>query len=317
MEQTKRASGYAAGPPWVLKGRALYQLHLVKAEIARKIIPKELKLVQAFGYTLGGIFLAHYDDSPAGMFDELVVIAGTVWNPPTSCAWAARVLVNSKDACNHGRKEIGLPSHLASFSQRSQIVDDQQHIKRNLFSKLLPKWAWQNGKCPRLREKLEMEISEEKDSLKKPFCHINMMGDVIEPKSQGAWSTPSRAWSTPSIRMALPSFSGCTEHQPQLLNYSCDVECRIRIVQPSKVLAPDYEYCGRVYQNGSNDTCTCKQNTASRHTTENDAQKLVVDVLISKPILSLVFEHMKIHVKAPTLVRKKEQVKRERTYGTS
>jgi len=102
--QTKRVSSYAAGPPWVFKGRALYQLHLVKAEIARKIIPKELKLVQAFGYTLGGIFLAHYDDSPAGMFDELVVIAGTVWNPPTSCAWAARVLVNSKDACNHGRK---------------------------------------------------------------------------------------------------------------------------------------------------------------------------------------------------------------------
>lgn len=301
--QTERASSYAAGPPWVFKGRALYQLHLVKAEIARKIIPKELKLVQAFGYTLGGIFLAHYDDSPAGMFDELVVIAGTVWNPPTSCAWAARVLVNSKDACNHGRKEIGLPSHLASFSQRSQIVDDQQHIKRNQFAKLLPKWAWQNGKCPRLREKLAMEISEEKDSLKKPFCHINMMDDVIEPK-------PQKAWSTPSIRMALPSFSGCTEHRPQLLNYSCDVECRIRIVQPSKVLAPDYQY-------SSNATSTCKQNTASRDTTENDAQKLVVSVLISKPILSLVFEHMKVHVKAPTLVRKKEQVKRERTFRTS
>jgi hypothetical protein len=50
--QTKRVSSYAAGPPWVFKGRALYQLHLVKAEIAQKIIPKELKLVQAFGYPL-------------------------------------------------------------------------------------------------------------------------------------------------------------------------------------------------------------------------------------------------------------------------
>nr|ABR16607.1 unknown [Picea sitchensis] len=308
--QTKRVSSYAAGPPWVFKGRALYQLHLVKAEIARKIIPKELKLVQAFGYTLGGIFLAHYDDSPAGMFDELVVIAGTVWNPPTSCAWAARVLVNSKDACNHGRKEIGLPSHLALFSQSAQIVDDQQHIKKNLFSKLLPKWAWQNNKCPKLREKLEMEISEEKDSLRKPFCHINTMGDVIEPK-------PQRTWRTPSIRMSLPSFSGCTEHQPQLLNYSCDVECRIRIVQPSKVLASDYQYCSHVYQSSSDATSNYKQITASRDTTENDAQSLVVSVLISKPILSLVFEHMKVHVKAPTLVKKKEQVKRERTYGTS
>jgi len=99
----------------------------------------KLKPVQAFGYTLGGIFPAHYDDNLARMFDELVVIASTVWNPPTSCAWEARVLVNNKDACNHGRKEIGLPSHLALFSQSAQIADDQQHIQKNLFSKLLPK----------------------------------------------------------------------------------------------------------------------------------------------------------------------------------
>lgn len=76
-------------------------------------------------YTLGGFFLASYDDSPAGVFDEvaylssyfmfslanytkatllnwpvtnrkylllfsptqLVVIAGLVWSPPTSCAY--------------------------------------------------------------------------------------------------------------------------------------------------------------------------------------------------------------------------------------
>ncbi|KAF6169621.1 hypothetical protein GIB67_004013 [Kingdonia uniflora] len=96
VAETKSSSSYAK-PPWLFKGRhflydlhcvisALYQLHLVKAETARAFIPKEFKLVEAFGYTLGGFFLAHYDDSPAGMFDELVVIAGIVWNPPTSCA---------------------------------------------------------------------------------------------------------------------------------------------------------------------------------------------------------------------------------------
>ncbi|MED6118184.1 Protein NEOXANTHIN-DEFICIENT 1, partial [Stylosanthes scabra] len=50
---------------------ALYQLHLVKAEKARTHIPKEFKLVEAFGYTLGGFFLASYEDSPAGVFDEM------------------------------------------------------------------------------------------------------------------------------------------------------------------------------------------------------------------------------------------------------
>ncbi|XP_071928959.1 protein NEOXANTHIN-DEFICIENT 1 isoform X4 [Coffea arabica] len=101
--KTHSPSGYGK-PPWVFRGSALYQLHLVKAETARAFIPKEFRLVEAFGYTLGGFFLANYDDSPAGKFDELVVIAGTVWNPPTSCAWAARVLVNSDEACIHGQK---------------------------------------------------------------------------------------------------------------------------------------------------------------------------------------------------------------------
>lgn len=79
---------------------ALYQLNLVKAEIARAFIPKEFRLVEAFGYilncfptkdvlcqsltlliqialsgicryTLGGFFLANYGDSPAGTFDEV------------------------------------------------------------------------------------------------------------------------------------------------------------------------------------------------------------------------------------------------------
>ncbi|KAL6582180.1 hypothetical protein OROMI_006194 [Orobanche minor] len=43
------------------------------------------------GSFLGGSFLANYEDSPAGKFDKLVVIAGTVWNPPTSYAIDTRL----------------------------------------------------------------------------------------------------------------------------------------------------------------------------------------------------------------------------------
>lgn len=74
----------------------------MKAEIARAFIPKEFRLVEAFGYilncfltidvycqslnllihialfvicryTLGGFFLANYSDSPAGTFDEVLL----------------------------------------------------------------------------------------------------------------------------------------------------------------------------------------------------------------------------------------------------
>lgn len=81
VEEGKVSSGYAK-PPWIFKGRhetpflllllfknlpslllnvakffilivlfsALYQIHLVKAATARAFIPKELRLVEAFGY---------------------------------------------------------------------------------------------------------------------------------------------------------------------------------------------------------------------------------------------------------------------------
>ncbi|KAK8966983.1 hypothetical protein KSP40_PGU015534 [Platanthera guangdongensis] len=51
------------GPPWLFKFRALYQLHLVKAEVARAFIPRIFKLVEAFvfkcffGYLLSCFFL--------------------------------------------------------------------------------------------------------------------------------------------------------------------------------------------------------------------------------------------------------------------
>ena len=55
--------------PWRFTGRALYQLNLVRSSEARKHVPKDLKLVELFGWTLGGVYLARYDDSPAGTFD--------------------------------------------------------------------------------------------------------------------------------------------------------------------------------------------------------------------------------------------------------
>ncbi|GFR40693.1 hypothetical protein Agub_g1284, partial [Astrephomene gubernaculifera] len=103
-------------PPWVFKGKALYQLQLVKSEEARKYIPEDFKLVELGGYTLGGFYLARYEDSPVGAFDELVAMAGLVWNPPTSCAWAARVYVNNREARDHGLHHVGLPSRLAAFN---------------------------------------------------------------------------------------------------------------------------------------------------------------------------------------------------------
>ncbi|XP_048225954.1 protein NEOXANTHIN-DEFICIENT 1 isoform X2 [Ricinus communis] len=222
VAETKSSQGYGKAP-WIFKGSALYQLHLVKAETARAFIPKEFRLVEAFGYTLGGFFLANYEDSPAGAFDELVVIAGIVWNPPTSCAWAARVLVSSDDACDHGRKEVGLPSHVARFSKRNATIARQRTSKYNHF---LDPFGLGTA-LSRPDDRMDVQVTEINGASTTNICNINL-----------ATAVPGIKWMGPAIKMSLPSFSGRTEHNPNLLKYSCNIECRVRAVRPAEISVP-------------------------------------------------------------------------------
>ncbi|XP_009417245.2 protein NEOXANTHIN-DEFICIENT 1 isoform X4 [Musa acuminata AAA Group] len=275
-------SGYALGPPWLFRGRALYQLHLVKADIARALIPKELKLVEAFGYTLGGLFLAHYEDSPAGEFNELVVIPGIVWNPPTSCAWASRVLVNSHEACRHGRKEIGLPSQVAIFSKRDTAASEQPLYKcrtSSIHSK--PK------------EQSEIQVLEMEDSSQIFICNISL-----------PFAGDNRMG--PQIRISLPSFSGQTIYNPRLLKYSCQIDCRVRAVEAAKISRPRTTQLNEF----PNATEVKKINFDDRLTTENEERERSIAVLLSKPILALEFSLLKMQVEAPTDVTTQSRSKK-------
>ena len=57
-------------------------VNLVRSSEARKHVPKDLKLVELFGWTLGGVYLAEAD-APAVAAGEMVALGGLVWNPPT------------------------------------------------------------------------------------------------------------------------------------------------------------------------------------------------------------------------------------------
>ncbi|KAG2537195.1 hypothetical protein PVAP13_9NG255200 [Panicum virgatum] len=286
-EETGRPrAGYQHGLPWVFKGSALYQLHLVKASTARAFVPRDLRLVEAFGYTLGGMFLARYHDSPAGAFDELVVIAGIVWNPPTSCAWAARVLVNSVEACRHGRKEVGLPSHVATFSKtEASALGDEPLAKSNGILSVLGI----GSTAPKQENRREIEISETKGSSTKHLCNISM------PLTVTTGSHKHHKWMGPAIRMSLPSFSGQTKDHPDLLKYSCKVECRVRPVKPARIWNPrssEQQECsdGEINSVGSNVLA------------DSDAQSRSISVLLSKPIFAMEFSSLRMHVDAPKIV---------------
>ncbi|XXG41757.1 hypothetical protein AAC387_Pa01g2157 [Persea americana] len=287
--ETKTPSSYAKGPPWLFQGSALYQLHLVKAETARPLIPKGLKLVEAFGYTLGGFFLARYNDSPVGRFDELVVIAGIVWNPPTSCAWAARVLVNSHEACRHGRKEIGLPSHVARFSKRVVAPLKKPLGKPNGFLSMIGLGTTSCNK----KDHMEIQVTEIKDSGATDFCKINLSTTAAESKSDNKWFGPA-------IKMSLPSFSGHTEYNPHLLKYSCGIECRVRAVEPAKLSGPTA--AAENGQDRQSSSLSFNDNDLGGVFPESDALNPSISILLSKPILALEFNSLKMLVNAPTIL---------------
>lgn len=268
--QLQESPPYSAGPPWIFRGRAFYQLHLVRVEVAKRFIPSELQIVQAFGYTLGGLYLAHYNSSPAGAFDELVIIAGTVWNPPTSCAWAGRVLVNSTDACSHGIKEVGLPSKEATFSHVVSPVQKQKGWWQwNPFSKLFPVQRESTIK------RSAIHVAEMDGLSKRPLCEILFPFDRAQLKE--------KQWVGPTISMALPSFSGKTSEQPALLKYSCQLKCSVRAVKPAAITTP----------------LTAEAAEAGG---QLSFYKSILAILAAKPVLALCFENMVMHVEAPAIV---------------
>jgi len=240
--------------------------------------------VDWFGWTLGGVYLARYDDSPVGAFDEVrvlvhnsnhamlsgfwgcsragvgswayisptnlsvstsrtrpqrsptpldpnqtaqqcVVMAGLVWNAPLSCAWAGRVYVSNKEARDHGLAHVGLPSRLARFdgagAPQPSVRDERRAEARS--------W-WRAGRAPALL----------------PLAHPASLGvklgggwvDAVELRSvergRRAMGRPVATFKLPGmrvegflgprLRLSLPSFSGGTAEQPELLKYSCDLQ---------------------------------------------------------------------------------------------
>lgn len=224
----------------MFRGDALYQVQLVRSEVARPLIPKGLRLVEAFGYTLGGFFLARYDESPStspgttgrgegdggedhGGFHELVMMAGLVWNPPTSCAWAAKVFVDSPEAMAHGRAQCGLPSRLGGFSRGPPRLTD--------------------GKTKKSREVRSLELSDAETGKRVAGFDLPRASGMFRrcfTSKREEEETSGKGLVVPKTRMLLPSFSGCTEHRSDMLRYGCDMHARVRPVAPCRVqLGPD------------------------------------------------------------------------------
>lgn len=256
--------------PWIFNGNAIYQLQLVKTEEARKHIPSQFKLVEAFGYTLGGFYLARYDSSPAGSFDELVVLAGLVWNAPTSCAWASRVFVNNRDARDHGRTHVGLPSRLASFKpvSNSTALHKKPRHRRNWWDSS-PAVHSPSSDAKAIQVFNIDPALKSSSLLKLPICTLEV-----------AQTPPVEKLVGPRIRLALPSFSGNTKDHPGLLKYACSLHTNVAFMKPLSIRFPS-------------------SSSSSSSTQDSEEIDAVVGILRGRPLLAMAFSGMEMRVNAP------------------
>ncbi|EFN51039.1 hypothetical protein CHLNCDRAFT_141535 [Chlorella variabilis] len=292
--------GYGEAP-WEFKGRALYQLSLVRVEEARKYVPAELPLVSLFGWTLGGFYLARYSSSPVGAFDECVALAGLAWNFPTSCAWAARVYVSDRDARDHGISAVGLPSRLAAFKalplpaldgagrsgeggKRGASWWDLPHRRAARGGGTAGSGAAGAGSPTAV---VELCNSERAGGKARPSssgggsdgggsgCHGKARRGLASPVCRIEVPQLAPAWA-PKIQMFLPSFSGATPDHPGLLTYTLKLTAHIRPLPPARVTFPD-----------------------RRHKSDDGSPEVLDAVLGGRALLCLAFDDMHMEVQPP------------------
>lgn len=251
------------------------------------------------------MYLARYDNSPAGKFDEMVALAGLVWNPPTSCAWAARVYVDSAEARNHGVRAVGLPSRLASFSAGDASTSGEAPPRRTGLSWWGAHYRPRGYRSPAAAEGPACPVWPRGGGARAPVlttrgpagpvpvCREDGGAVVLSNTERGALglqgpvarmevpdARPWWQWAGPRVTLSLPSFSGRTPAVPGALKYSCRVSCNLRLAKKMAVRAPG--------------------------PTEGDKRKAagpggesLAGILNGKALLCLAFDNMRMEVDEP------------------
>lgn len=120
-------------------------------------------------------------------------------------------------------------------------------------------------------------------------------------------------WMGPRIKMLLPSFSGQTIHNPHLLKYSCQIECRVRAVKAAKVRGPAKTDLDK----GGNNLKSNYNNPDDSISLEDEAWSRSISVLLSKPILALEFNRLTMRVDMPSIVDSQPTIDMARGTGTN
>ena len=86
------ADAYPPAPWSFSNARVMYQPTLVRTSAARAVTPSDgLTLLSFLGYTLGGVFVVDWTESPVGPYREVAVLSGLVARGLSIGAWASHI----------------------------------------------------------------------------------------------------------------------------------------------------------------------------------------------------------------------------------
>jgi hypothetical protein len=106
--------------PWhlVTRGTTLITLHPVRIRDARQWVPRRFRILPIVpGYTLGGLFVTDYGPGSDLQYNELIAAGAAVWHDRRLCPWVTHLFVDSEASVEGGRKLLGVPKRLASFTR--------------------------------------------------------------------------------------------------------------------------------------------------------------------------------------------------------
>lgn len=107
--------------PWTLKGYGIQTLQLVDVDRVRPLVPAELKIISVLpGKTLGGIYLASYENGSTLTYNELIVVSAIVHQKANIGGWISHIYVDNADSIAGGRSIWGLPKEYAEFTWNTQ-----------------------------------------------------------------------------------------------------------------------------------------------------------------------------------------------------
>lgn len=207
--------------PWTFNNaRVLYQPTFVPVDAARAVTPavSGLKLLSLFGWTLGGVFVVDWAESPIGPYREVAVLSGLVARGFSIGAWASHIVVTTPEAREAGRDLFGLPAVLGSIelaaASREADVTSLGSAARDIAVGTAVAFKVAIGTAlPGVAEPAE-RLGRAPSTSSTSTSITFEADDAIRVQGWESWNVPEGTQERergPALTLSLPSFAGCLD----------------------------------------------------------------------------------------------------------